>query len=37
VGNYGVVISEEHKMHGQPYSASLTLPPLSIMAFQEEA
>ena len=36
VGNYGCVISEEHKMHGQPYSASLTLAPLSIMAFREE-
>jgi len=36
VGNLGGVISEEHKWHGQPYSAELTLAPLSVMAFLEE-
>jgi 1,4-alpha-glucan branching enzyme len=36
VGNLGGVISEEHKCHGQPYSAALTLPPLGVVAFQEE-
>ena len=37
MGNLGGVLSEEHKMHGQPYSAALTLPPLGVVAFQLEA
>jgi 1,4-alpha-glucan branching enzyme len=35
-GNLGGVLCEEHKWHGQPYSAALTLPPLSVVAFQPE-
>lgn len=36
VGNLGGVIATEHKCHGQPWSAELTLPPLSIIAFKPE-
>ena len=32
-GNYGGVTAEEHPMHHQRYSASFTLPPLSVVAF----
>jgi 1,4-alpha-glucan branching enzyme len=33
-GNLGGVQAEPYKVHHQPYSASFTLPPLSITAFQ---
>ena len=33
VGNLGGVIAEDYTVHGQPYSAPFTLPPLSIVAF----
>jgi 1,4-alpha-glucan branching enzyme len=33
VGNLGGVTAEEIKVHGQPFSCSFTLPPLSITAF----
>jgi 1,4-alpha-glucan branching enzyme len=36
VGNMGGVLCEEHPCHGQPYSAALTLPPLSVVAFRPE-
>ncbi|MGO9202428.1 MAG: 1,4-alpha-glucan branching protein GlgB [Limisphaerales bacterium] len=36
VGNLGGVIASEHKCHHQPCSAEITLPPLSITAFQPE-
>jgi 1,4-alpha-glucan branching enzyme len=35
-GNYGEVFAREHKSHGQNFSAEITLPPLSIVAFQAE-
>jgi 1,4-alpha-glucan branching enzyme len=35
-GNLGGVLALEHKWHQQPYSAEVTLPPLSIIAFQLE-
>jgi 1,4-alpha-glucan branching enzyme len=37
VGNLGGVLADETKMHGQPFSAEFTLPPLSILAFKHEA
>ena len=33
VGNLGGVQAEHHKCHNQPFSAPMTLPPLSIIAF----
>ena len=36
MGNLGGALAEEEPSHGHPYSASLTLPPLSILAFREE-
>jgi 1,4-alpha-glucan branching enzyme len=36
MGNMGGVLSEEHSWHGRSYSAALTLPPLSVVAFQPE-
>ncbi len=33
VGNLGGVTAEEMPMHGQPYSAALTLPPLGVVVF----
>jgi 1,4-alpha-glucan branching enzyme len=36
VGNLGGVRAENHKCHNQPYSAELTLPPLSILAFKPD-
>jgi 1,4-alpha-glucan branching enzyme len=36
-GNYGEVFAREHKSHGQNFSAEITLPPLSIVAFQAES
>jgi 1,4-alpha-glucan branching enzyme len=35
-GNLGGVHADEGKMHGQPYSLNLTLPPLSVVAFRPE-
>jgi 1,4-alpha-glucan branching enzyme len=35
-GNLGGVIAEESKWHNQSFSAQLTLPPLSVVAFQPE-
>jgi 1,4-alpha-glucan branching enzyme len=32
-GNFGGVTAEQHPSHQQPFSASFTLPPLSVMAF----
>jgi 1,4-alpha-glucan branching enzyme len=37
VGNLGGVVAEESKWHNQSYSAEVTLPPLSIVAFKSEA
>jgi 1,4-alpha-glucan branching enzyme len=34
-GNLGGVIASPTSAHGQEYSASFTLPPLSIIAFQQ--
>jgi len=36
-GNLGGVQAGEYKTHRQPFSASFTLPPLSVMAFRPEA
>ena len=36
VGNLGGVKTDSYKVHNQPHSALLTLPPLSIMAFRAE-
>jgi 1,4-alpha-glucan branching enzyme len=36
VGNMGGVVATQHKCHNQQFSAELTLPPLSIMAFKPE-
>ncbi len=36
VGNLGGVLSEESKWHNQTFSAELTLPPLSVVAFTPE-
>jgi 1,4-alpha-glucan branching enzyme len=36
VGNMGGVVAEEFKWHNQAYSAEITLPPLSVVAFQPE-
>jgi 1,4-alpha-glucan branching enzyme len=35
-GNLGGVQAEELRMHNQPYSAALVLPPLSILVFKRE-
>jgi 1,4-alpha-glucan branching enzyme len=32
-GNFGGINAEQHPSHHQPFSASFTLPPLSVMAF----
>ena len=37
IGNLGGVTASEWKWHNQPYSAEITLPPLSIVAFRFEA
>jgi 1,4-alpha-glucan branching enzyme len=37
VGNLGGVMAAPHKCHNQQYSAEITLPPLSIIAFKAEA
>ena len=34
IGNLGAINATEHRCHNQPYSAELTLPPLSILAFK---
>jgi 1,4-alpha-glucan branching enzyme len=34
VGNLGGVLARDYKWHNQPYSAELTLPPLSIVVFK---
>jgi 1,4-alpha-glucan branching enzyme len=36
VGNLGGVVAAEYKRHNQKYSAEMTLPPLSILAFKSE-
>ena len=36
VGNLGGVTTDEYSVHGQPYSAAFTLPPLSILVFAHE-
>ena len=36
-GNFGEVFAREHKSHGQNHSAEITLPPLSIIAFEAES
>jgi len=36
VGNLGGVMAASHKCHNQQYSAEITLPPLSIIAFKSE-
>ncbi|MEP6662388.1 MAG: alpha amylase C-terminal domain-containing protein, partial [Verrucomicrobiota bacterium] len=33
-GNFGGVTAQKHKCHGQDFSAEVTLPPLSVVAFQ---
>ena len=35
-GNFGGVHAEEHRMHNQPYSAALVLPPMSMLIFKRE-
>jgi 1,4-alpha-glucan branching enzyme len=35
-GNFGGVHAEEQRMHNQPYSAALALPPMSIVIFKHE-
>ncbi len=35
-GNYGGVTAENHACHGQPHSAALCLPPLSVAVFQAD-
>jgi 1,4-alpha-glucan branching enzyme len=35
-GNYGGVTSQEHQIHGQPYSAEFALPPMSVTVFRPE-
>ena len=35
-GNYGGVHAEEQRMHNQPYSAALALPPMSVLVFKHE-
>ena len=35
-GNLGGVQAEPHRMHNQPCSSALTLPPLSIVVFKHE-
>jgi 1,4-alpha-glucan branching enzyme len=37
VGNLGGVLARDYKWHNQQYSAELTLPPLSLVAFKPEA
>jgi 1,4-alpha-glucan branching enzyme len=34
VGNLGGVTAEPYKVHGQPFSAAMTLPPLGVVAFR---
>ena len=36
MGNFGGVHAQEQRMHNQPFSASFSLPPLSIVAFKAE-
>ena len=36
LGNLGGVTAEEYKVHGQPYSANFTLPPLAVMVFKPQ-
>jgi 1,4-alpha-glucan branching enzyme len=36
LGNLGGVFSEDYAVHGQPFSALLTLPPMSVSAFRLE-
>jgi 1,4-alpha-glucan branching enzyme len=36
IGNLGGVTAEDYQVHGQPCSAPLTLPPLSVVVFQSE-
>jgi 1,4-alpha-glucan branching enzyme len=36
LGNLGGVESENYQVHGQPFSAAITLPPLSITVFKPE-
>jgi 1,4-alpha-glucan branching enzyme len=33
-GNLGGVTADDYKVHGQPFSAPMTLPPLSVIAFK---
>jgi 1,4-alpha-glucan branching enzyme len=33
-GNFGGVYAQEHRMHHQPYSAPLYLPPMSVLVFK---
>jgi 1,4-alpha-glucan branching enzyme len=37
VGNLGGVVAVPHKCHNQQFSAEMTLPPMSIIAFKAEA
>jgi 1,4-alpha-glucan branching enzyme len=37
VGNLGGVITDNYKVHNQPFSAPMTLPPLSIVVFKPAA
>ena len=34
LGNLGGVMADDYKVHGQPFSAEFTIPPLSIIAFK---
>ncbi len=36
VGNLGGVTADDYQVHGQPFSAELTLPPLSVVAFRAD-
>jgi 1,4-alpha-glucan branching enzyme len=37
VGNLGGVTAEDYRIHGQPFSAPLTLPPIGVVVFQSES
>ena len=37
LGNLGGVTADEYNVHGQPFPAEFTLPPLSVIAFKAGA
>ena len=36
-GNLGGVTADDYKVHGQPFSAQFTLPPLGVVAFKADS